>query len=384
MRSCSGGAVGLEPAQVCQPTTSPCARHLLAFFLLVGVFGIIYRSLAADDWRPPPPTGNDGFDWIELKSGEWLKGKIKSLQDEKLEFDSEELDLHTFDWKDIRTLRSPRLLSVGFEKGKPVDGSLLVTSNKVEVINSTATNVYSREEVLAITPTGNRELSKWSGKLSAGLSFTSGNTTELDYSARATVQRRTPSSRLTLDYEGNLSRTRDTETENNQRGRAQFDYFLSRRLFARLPDIEYYHDPFQNIQHRLTVGAGAGYDIFHTPRLEWDVTASPSYQHNWFYSTTNNQSTSASAVAFVFGTHLDVELTKRLDLIFDYTAQLTGHQEGDNNHHAVATLEFEIRKHLKLDVSFTWDRIASPATESDGKTPKSDDFRLTTGLGVTF
>src|SRR6185369_5914014 len=70
---------------------------------------------AADDWRPPPPAGEESFDWIQLKSGEWLKGKIKSLQDEKLEFDSEELNLLTFDWKDIRALRSPRLQSVWIE-----------------------------------------------------------------------------------------------------------------------------------------------------------------------------------------------------------------------------------------------------------------------------
>lgn len=39
---------------------------------------------AAENWQPPPPSGQDRFDWIELKSGEWLKGRIKSLQDEKL------------------------------------------------------------------------------------------------------------------------------------------------------------------------------------------------------------------------------------------------------------------------------------------------------------
>jgi hypothetical protein len=59
------------------------------------------------DWAPPP----DDFDWIQLKSGEWLKGRLKAMQERKLEFDSEKLDDLTFDWKDIRQLRSPRARS---------------------------------------------------------------------------------------------------------------------------------------------------------------------------------------------------------------------------------------------------------------------------------
>jgi len=44
------------------------------------------------DWVPPA----DKFDWIQLKSGEWLKGRIKAMQDRELEFDSEELEDMTY------------------------------------------------------------------------------------------------------------------------------------------------------------------------------------------------------------------------------------------------------------------------------------------------
>jgi hypothetical protein len=44
----------------------------------------------------------DIFDWIQLKSGEWLKGTIKAMQKHELEFDSEELDHLKFDWDDNR------------------------------------------------------------------------------------------------------------------------------------------------------------------------------------------------------------------------------------------------------------------------------------------
>jgi hypothetical protein len=121
-------------------------------------------------WTTGSP-GGDSFDWVQLKSGEWLKGRLKSLQEEKLEFDSEELDLHFFDWKNILTVRSPRLKSVRLDKGKPLEGSLLVTTNEVRIMSQTETNTFPRAELIAITPTGDREVDKWSGRISVGVSF---------------------------------------------------------------------------------------------------------------------------------------------------------------------------------------------------------------------
>ncbi len=339
---------------------------------------------AGDGWQPPAPTGEDGFDWIQLKSGEWLKGRIKSLQDEKLEFDSEELNLLTFDWEKIRSVRSPRLVSVRIEKLKPMDGSLLVTTNEVQVVTATATNRYPRAELLGIAPTGNREVDKWTGKLSAGVSFRAGNTRETDVDIHTSIQRRTPDTRLNLDYLGNYGKINGEEVEQNHRFIGQFDYFLSRRLYVRVPDVEYFRDPLQNLEHRLTLGAGMGYDLVKTPRTEWNVTISPSWQRNWFDSVEAGESSTASSGALVLSTRFDTELTQRLDFIFEYRGQLTRKETGNDTHHAVTTLEFEIHKRLKLDLSFVWDRISNPQAESGGATPTPDDFRLITSLGVDF
>jgi putative salt-induced outer membrane protein YdiY len=358
--------------------TLSCFPGLLTLVCALGV-----TVLGNDDWRPPPPAGG-GFDWIELKSGEWLKGKIKSMQDEKLEFDSEELDLLTFDWKDIRAVRSPRLVSVRIEKLRPMEGSLLVTSNQVQVITSTATNIYPRAGLLAIAPTGNRELDKWTGKLSAGVSFRAGNTRETDVNAHATLQRRTPDTRLNLDYLGNYGKINGAEIEQNLRAIGQYDYFLSRRLYTRFPDVEYFRDPLQNLEHRLTLGAGVGYDLMKTARTEWNITAGPAWQRNWYDSVPEGENRIADSGALVLSTRLEMELTQRLDFIFEYRGQFTGKETGNDAHHAVSTLEFEIHKRLKLDLSFVWDRIGSPQTESGGDTPTPDDFRLITSMGIDF
>lgn len=358
---------------------------MLRPLVLLGLAGTLaMRVHAVDDWQPPPPTGDGGFDWIQLKSGEWLKGRIKSLQDERLEFDSEELNLLTFDWDKILTVRSPRFVSVRIEKREPLDGSILVTTNEVQVVTTTATNTFPRAGLLAITPTGNREVDKWTGKVSVGVSFRAGNTHETDVDIFTSVQRRTPGTRLGLEYSGNYGKVNGAEVEQNHRFKGQFDYFLSRRLFVRVPDVEYFRDPLQNLEHRLTLGAGVGYDLVKTPRTEWNVTVSPSYQRNWFGSVATGKSSTVDSAALVFSTRFDTELTQRLDLIGEYRAQLSRQETGNDTHYARSTLEFEIHKRLKLDLSFEWERISNPQTESSGATPTPDDFRLITSLGVDF
>jgi hypothetical protein len=50
----------------------------------------------------------------------------------------------------------------------------------------------------------------------------------------------------------------------------------------------------------------------------------------------------------------------------------------------VSTLEFEIKRHLDLNVSFVWDYLQDPKTESSGLVPHHSDYRLIVGEGVKF
>ena len=127
-----------------------------------------------------------------------------------------------------------------------------------------------------------------------------------------------------------------------------------------------------------------GYDFIKTPRTEWEVTAGPAFQRNTYSSVEAGTSNEVTSAAMVLGSALDIELTKRLDLDLEYRGQFTGRKSGSNMHHFVSTLEFEIHKHLTLDVSLVWDRIGKPETNQDGTTPESDDVQLITSLGVHF
>jgi putative salt-induced outer membrane protein YdiY len=344
-----------------------------------GIQAVSGSRLPPLDWVPPA----DGFDWIQLKSGEWLKGEIKAMQDRKLEFDSDKLNYLTFDWRDVRQVRSARTVDVLFVNGEKVSGPVTINPEQVAV-GGAEPRIQPRDELQSLTPGGSRERNHWSGKASLGLTLRAGNTESVDYNAQAHLQRRTPATRLSLDYIGNISSVDDVESANNHRVNTEFDLWLSRRFYLILPFAEYYTDPFQNLAHRLTVGVGAGYDLINRPGLEWNITAGPAFQQAWFESSEPGEPTKSGTAALMFGSRFDWDITHRIELILEYRGQYTSREVGETTHHGVATLSLELTKRFDLDVSLIWDRISNPKVGADGVEPKQDDFRLVIGLGVDF
>jgi hypothetical protein len=235
---------------------------------------------------------------------------------------------------------------------------------------------------VSIAPSGKREWNNWLAKLTLGVDVVTGNTRQVDYNAHLSLSRLTPSSRLIFDYLGNYGALNGVESANNQRLKNTFDYFLSRRLYVRVPYLEYYKDPLQNLSYRVTLGAGAGYDLIANNRTTWTINLGPAYQLNQYGSVEAGGSATQQTVAAVVGSQFDIELTKRIDLHLEYNGQLTGQEAGGFTHHSVATFSFTITRRLDLDISAVWDRISDPKTDASGNTPLKDDFRLTLGLGI--
>jgi hypothetical protein len=60
----------------------------------------------------------DKFDWVQLTSGEWVKGQIKVMYEGSLEFDSEEFELLHLDFADVKEIRSAQVLNVRMRGGQ--------------------------------------------------------------------------------------------------------------------------------------------------------------------------------------------------------------------------------------------------------------------------
>jgi hypothetical protein len=335
-------------------------------------------------WESSKPPA-DKFDWIQTTSGEWLKGETKVLYADQLEFDSDEFGLQTLDWDDVAQFLSHGTMRVSadFPDGLRVfDGRVNIDGKIVSIVSSTGVEEFDRNLLVSVTPDADSEDDNWTAKISLGLNFTRGNSEQIDFTLKFNVKRQTPENRFVVDYLGNFSETREVETINNHRLSTFYDIFAAREYFWRPIFAEYYRDPFQNIDSRITIGVAAGYHIIDTPKTTWDVSGGPAYRATRYENVAAGDSDDVDTPTLVGSTYYDTTLTKTVDFNAGYNLSILNQESGTYTHHAIATFETEITSILDFDVSFIWDRTKDPQVRSDGSVPKQDDIQLLLTLGM--
>ena len=351
---------------------------------------LLASTQGAENWEDFNPPVDEKYDWIQLTSGEWLKGDFKVLYDGVVEFDSDELDLLEFDLDDVKELRTkdPQVIRVetGWRsKDKSEDrGVLTILDGEVLLTDGDQQRTYRRKELVAIAPGVERERDFWSGSMSLGITARGGNTETVDSTAMINIKRRKASSRFIADYLGNFSEAGDVETANNHRLTATYDWFLTTRLFWRIAGVQYYRDPFSNIDNQYSIATAMGYDLIRGPKVEWDVSAGAGYQQQEFVSVVAPADSTVDTPFFLASTVYDWEVTGSVDFLLEYDLRLMNEVSGTYTHHALAKVSTEFIGDFDLDVSMIWDYIHTPQAKDDGTVPKQNDYQLVLSLAYDF
>ena len=239
-----------------------------------------------------------------------------------------------------------------------------------------------KAQVLTITPWARTKPRRWSGKLSLGATVLAGNVDQVDANINADLKRRSVRNRFVIDYIANLSNSESEVIADNQRVNTHWDHFITDRFFVKPAVGEWFRDPFQNLNSRITVGSGAGYQLIDKPRMEWEVSAGLAYQQTRFSNveTDDGESTGALSASTTF----EHDFTRWVEIDYEYTFHITDEKSGRYNHHMVTTVETEWTKSIDFDVTLVWDRTQLPREGADGVVPKQDDFRIVVALGIEF
>jgi hypothetical protein len=345
------------------------------------------EQLAWEAFYPPPDSD---FDWIQLGSGEWLKGEIKSVYDYQMEFDSDELGLLKLDLDDIKQVRTSRVEAVRYQDAESGDspstavGLLTIDEDKVTVGTGPDARTIERIDVISVAKSAERERDLWTGSFSLGANIRSGNSDLTDSSIQARAERRRAVSRYVAEYLGNFSSAEGVETSNNHRLTTYYDSFRSTKTYWRMIYLEYVQDKFRNIQHQATINTGIGYDIIRTSKMDWDVTASLGGLYKQFVSVEPGNEIDNLSPALGFGTRYDQEVTSWLDFLFDYRLQVVDEENGSLIHHLLTKISTEFVADLDFEISLVWDRVRNPQPEADGTVPSQDDFRTIFGIAYEF
>lgn len=332
------------------------------------------------EWQPDAPMP-DKFDWIQLKSGEWLKGELTAMYKGQLEFDSAELDPLTFDFADVTKVLSGSLMEVGLLDGTVARGKLRIEGQKVVIIGD-QTRETERSQIFTITKGDPGERSYWSGKVGVGFNFRRGNNEVAETNANVNLKRRTAKSRIQFDYLGNYNLTEDVTVTDNNRATLNWDRFVSDRFFVTPVMAEYFRDPFQNIAHRGTLGAGAGYQLVDNGKVDWQVSGGLAYQRTRFADVPEGSDEAVNTPTILVGTVYDHKLSSKVDFNLQYRILFVNEEAGKYTSHFLTGFEFDIFGNFDIDFTFVWDRIQQPQQNADGSFPKQDDYRFNFALSL--
>ncbi len=368
-------------------TTNPApAPHRWNLALTAALALIIAAALPAfseEEYFLPKPPMPEKFDWMQMTSQEWLKGELISMYDDSLEFDSDEFDMQTVDWGDVKEIRSVGVMQVAFEDGTIAVGRLFIDQENVRVMGD-EDQTFPRSGLLSITAGAPKEINYWSLKASVGANIRKGNTEQVETTGKLTAIRRTPKNRIDIDWLSTFNRTDGETAADNQRANVGWNRYLSKRFYLTPVYGEWYRDPFVNIENRWTIGVGAGYEIIETSKITWDVKGGLAYQSTSFVSVEDGEDDSADTPALHLGTSYDHELTRWMDFLFAYDFMIVNEESGTYTHHLETGLEFELTSLLDFDITLIWDRIENPQPNQNGVLPEQDDFRLVFFLGFDF
>jgi len=337
-------------------------------------------------WLPMIPTP-EKFDWIQLTSGEWLKGELLSLYDDTLEFDSKELDELSFDLEDINQIRTARIMRVAFAHHVKATGRIVLKGQTVQIIGEqpgAEILEYPLADIISIAPGRPKERNNWVFRFGLGGNVRRGNSEQLELNGNLKIQRRTTKNRITLDYIGNYNLTDDVLITDNHRATTGWNYYVSRNLFVVPIFLEYFSDPFQNVGSRVTVGAGAGYRVINTKKTDMQISTGPGIQETVFADVGESEDDSERTPAWTTTVEFDTKVAKWMDFDWEYRFQITNEKSGTYNHHMVVGFNIDITKRLDFDISVVWDRIRDPRPDSDDVVPEQDDLRLIVGLALDF
>jgi hypothetical protein len=327
----------------------------------------------------------DTFDWVQMVSGEWIKGNIDRMRDDLMEFDSDKLDMLKLDFADVALVHSPQVNTYVFDDRISATGRAVITADTIIVETDEGTKTFPRSELESIIE-GEKEKDWWSMKLRFGLTLNKGNTDQLTYDIMFNTKREDEMTLLDLNYNSTFGRTNGVQNVNRHLGEFLFNVFLGSRWWVTPAFGQLFNDRFQNIKFRATPAVGAGVHMIDAPKVTWDFMTGIGYQYlNYKDISASPGVTNPQNDGFIpLYTYADFDITGDIDLTLSWLTNLVFTTIGNTNHTGRADLAIELTKVLDLDIAFLYLRTEDPAPPPDPLAPaiKKNDYQLVFGISL--
>jgi len=321
-------------------------------------------------------------DEVKFLNGNVITGKVVSLTDGKLTFNSDIAGKITIDLAIIQTISTEELVVVNLKDGTALNQKLISAQSgrfAIEGNASIRSQEFSLADISSINPPA-KPAPRWTGDLSLGITSTHGNTRSESITGSANAKKRTEKDRTTLSADYAKSKKTDDVTGQDEtvedwwRARGKYDYFFSKKMYGYI-DTRYEKDAVAELDRRVTVGIGGGYQWIESDEMNFSSEIGLAS----LYEKYDNQTDSNSEISLQLGYHFDKKLAENITFINDLTYYPALQKFSDY----YLTTTGEIRANFTKTFFTNFKTILNyDATPAQGR--HKTDIKYFLGLGYTF
>ncbi len=321
-------------------------------------------------------------DEVYMKNGDRFTGTIVKLTDGKLVLKSDAAGDVTLSQADIQGFSSAAPLKIHLKDGTVLSQNVQTAEpGQFAIDTGTAlrAQTFPLTEVVSINPPA-KPAPKWTGSVSAGVTATSGNTSTEAINASVSVARRSEKDRTTAgaDYAKGKQEDPDTgdekTTEDWWRGKAQYDYFFSKKFFGFI-NGSYEKDSIAELDRRVVVGGGAGYQWIESAKTNFSTAAGLASLYEKFDNQTDSNSELSAQASYNF----DHQVNKNVKFLHDLTYYPALDKISDYYLTTTAELRASLTKAMFANFKVIFNYDATPANNRS-----STDIKYIFGVGMTF
>ena len=336
--------------------------------------------------------GTAAADVVTLKNGDRVSGAIVKADAKALTIKTGAMGEVAIAREAVATISSDQPLYLGLSDGQTVVGTVQTVEPNLEVATkdtgtvalapASVQTIRSQAEQTAYLAEIERYknpglLDLWSGAVDLGLSLTSGNSENLNFTFGGHAVRETKRDKASFYFTEVYGRSKvagiTEATANAIRGGGRYELFLNDRwnVFG-FGDLE--HDRFQELDLRLVLGGGVGYYFIKNDRTEFQLFGGGNLNKEYF--TDDIRRTSGE---ITIGQGLSSKLSDRFSLLERFAVFPNLSEGGEYRLTFDSSAVTALSKWLAWQLTFSDRYLSNPVPGAD-----SNDILFTTGLRLSF
>jgi hypothetical protein len=320
-------------------------------------------------------------DTVYLQNGDRITGEVKKYENGLLSLKTDGMSTLSIEYYKIRTLYSAKFFEIETKSGFSYYGSLRKSSLPGNIDIAIANDTFPKpiNEIVVITPIRHHFWKKFYGSADIGLSYYK-STNTLQYYLNSDINYRAKKDLVSFDMSLMFSNQKTSDsifkTKKNDVG-LDFSHFFQGRWWGGI-GTKFQQNTELDLDYRIQLGLGAGYDIIHTNPIRFYAMAGllvnrekPTDSVSY---TSNFEGLMSVKFTWLQHRHPKINLSTNFDAFPSFTVSKRWRLEYN------LSVKYEIVYDLYVSLNYYFNYDSKPS----GGGPALNDWSVVFSIGYTF